>query len=315
MASKLMSPVTNRTYSGDEIYRTMRSVRTAMKPALLDGYLKTTVWRFATTFAEIPASDGSQALLDIGCYGPVLGSLHDLLGYRRFAGTALYDWGPFDTKVLPAWANENGIELTPWYGDVEREDLPWADESFDVVLMLEILEHFAVDPMRVLWEANRVLKPGGTLILSTPNASSVAALARLLLGHNPQPEPYNGQDSNRHNRLYDDNEITCLLRAAGFGETRIRSIGPPGARWSHRMLRLGANALSLMARVLRRGSQFARNEVLLARATKVSDPCERFPRYFYGHDPELFDDWIALMNAKNSARAALESERTPEPVT
>ena len=47
------------------------------------------------------------------------------------------------------------------------EALPFADESHDLVTLFDVVEH-ADDDGRVLEEAARVLRPGGTLLLSVP---------------------------------------------------------------------------------------------------------------------------------------------------
>ena len=49
-------------------------------------------------------------------------------------------------------------------------DIPVPDASFDAVLCTEVLEHVS-DPIAVLNELNRVLKPGGTLIITAPFCS------------------------------------------------------------------------------------------------------------------------------------------------
>ena len=49
---------------------------------------------------------------------------------------------------------------------------PFADDSFDLVTGMEILEHLALDPYFFFSEAARVLKPGGHLLLTTPNVVS-----------------------------------------------------------------------------------------------------------------------------------------------
>jgi SAM-dependent methyltransferase len=51
----------------------------------------------------------------------------------------------------------------------EGEALPFESGSFDLVIMVSVLEHVA-DPDRTLAEANRVLRPGGGLYLSTNSA-------------------------------------------------------------------------------------------------------------------------------------------------
>jgi ubiquinone/menaquinone biosynthesis C-methylase UbiE len=55
-------------------------------------------------------------------------------------------------------------------GDGER--LPFADETVDVVVFSEVIEHL-IRPELAVWEISRVLKPGGVLVMTTNNASEV----------------------------------------------------------------------------------------------------------------------------------------------
>lgn len=57
--------------------------------------------------------------------------------------------------------------------------LPFADASFQIVLLIAVLEHTR-EPWRVLAEARRVLKPGGIVVLVVPNDVTMSA-GRLLL--------------------------------------------------------------------------------------------------------------------------------------
>lgn len=61
-------------------------------------------------------------------------------------------------------------------GDVN--DLPFADESFDVILVAHVIEHMA-NPGRALAELFRVLKPGGILIACVTQRSSAGAYIQL----------------------------------------------------------------------------------------------------------------------------------------
>ena len=66
--------------------------------------------------------------------------------------------------------------------DVERERLPFADEQFAGVTFMEILEHLRIDPLFALAEVNRMLRPGGTLVLTTPNLYAAQNIVRFALG-------------------------------------------------------------------------------------------------------------------------------------
>jgi SAM-dependent methyltransferase len=61
--------------------------------------------------------------------------------------------------------------------------IPFADQSFSVVLLIAMLEHTS-EPWRVLAEARRVLKPGGRAIMVVPNDFTMSA-GRLVLGKFP----------------------------------------------------------------------------------------------------------------------------------
>jgi len=65
--------------------------------------------------------------------------------------------------------------------------LPFASESFRVVLLVAVLEHTR-EPWRILEEARRVLKPGGAAIMVVPNDVTMS-VGRLLLGKFPMRYP------------------------------------------------------------------------------------------------------------------------------
>jgi SAM-dependent methyltransferase len=66
--------------------------------------------------------------------------------------------------------------------DVEQDRRPFPDERFACVVFMEILEHLRIDPLFALAEVNQVLRPGGMLILTTPNFYSAQNVARFALG-------------------------------------------------------------------------------------------------------------------------------------
>lgn len=118
-----------------------------------------------------------------------------------------------------AWAEREGLGLRLARADIHR--LPFADSSFDKVLMTEVLEHLAEDrmAMREVW---RVLRPGGTLALSVPHANYPLLWDPInktieALGLRPlrTAGPITGLWSN-HWRLYTPASLRDVLSRAGF---------------------------------------------------------------------------------------------------
>lgn len=102
--------------------------------------------------------------------------------------------------------------------DLEFTPIPVDDETFDVVLCCEVIEHMEIDPMFMMAEINRVLKPGGILVLTTPNIVSSWGITKMLIGI----EPYfymqyrHAREYHRHNYEYSIHSLAAVLRAAGF---------------------------------------------------------------------------------------------------
>lgn len=80
-----------------------------------------------------------------------IGSGGSLYGYDRF----------FPNRVTVDIDPARNPEVV-----ADVHDLPFKDEEFDIILCIEVLEH-VLDPRRAIAEMNRVLKVGGTLILTT----------------------------------------------------------------------------------------------------------------------------------------------------
>jgi len=64
--------------------------------------------------------------------------------------------------------------------DIETEKLPFEDNAFDAVVFNELLEHLRINPIFTLSEVWRVMKPTGTLILTTPNLKSMGGMINYL---------------------------------------------------------------------------------------------------------------------------------------
>ena len=66
-----------------------------------------------------------------------------------------------------------------------NENFPFKNESYDLIFAGEIIEHL-INPDQFLSEINRILKPGGLFIGSTPNAFRYDKRIKLLMGNDPK---------------------------------------------------------------------------------------------------------------------------------
>jgi SAM-dependent methyltransferase len=115
---------------------------------------------------------GGARILDIPAGNGLLGDRLRALGY----------------DVVQADINDERSEFI--YANMERE-LPFADDSFDVVLCLEGIEHVTTQ-QQLLKELVRVTRPGGWIVISTPNISNFySRLTFLFTGHFHQFDPRN----------------------------------------------------------------------------------------------------------------------------
>src|SRR5690606_14218866 len=96
-------------------------------------------------------------------------------------------------------------------GSAERLDFP--DDSFDVVVMLEVIEHIPENMEEsVIKESFRVLKKNGSLIITTPYHHPISILfdpAYFLIGH----------------RHYSEKYLSDLLERNGFNIKKIYKKG------------------------------------------------------------------------------------------
>lgn len=235
--------------------------------------------RYRETSRRIPPARGDRnALLDLGSSRPWLPFLQVLLGYRRLVlNTAYPDSGIVKDRLRVK--DTTPADVTVSVFDVERDRYPHEDTSFDVVLCLQVLEHLAVDPMAMMSEVNRVLKPGGTFVLSTPNAVRHSNVVKMILGEHPLGwTPYNGYDGNRHNREYTPFEIDQLFRAAGFAPSEVTTFGSK-RRGLQRDLMKAVVAVALAP--FRDCPSRWRRDVILAVGTKTSPVRVRRPGWLY----------------------------------
>lgn len=153
------------------------------------------------TCRHLPPAPRGGRLLDVGCGNGAFLRLAREMGWQV---TGL----DFDPDAV-ARAQSSGFEAV--CGGVEALDAVSGD--YDVITLSHVIEHVR-DPNDTLVRLHRLLKPGGTLWLETPNLDS---LGHLLYGRN-----WRGLESPRHMVLFNQSSLRSALSKAGFVRVRQR---------------------------------------------------------------------------------------------
>jgi len=153
-------------------------------------------------------------LLDVGCSNGQL-----IYGMRRLGWNAM---GLDVNAHVLGIARRNGLGVV--FGNLEG--VPFRGASFDAINMGDVLEHVR-SPRMCLRTANRLLRPGGVVVINTPNAECGFARSTLHLAntlHFPWPQseaPYHLYEFNRHS-------LGRLLMEVGFTVEAISCHGRKG---------------------------------------------------------------------------------------
>jgi SAM-dependent methyltransferase len=128
------------------------------------------------------------------------------------------------------------LQLSSCCGDAHV--LPLRDASVDGVIALEVLEHVD-DPDRVLAEASRVLKPGGSLCVAVPTSYTEAVYSRV----HPRY-----MSNATHVRIFKKRDLMQRLRTYGFDVSLVKPehLGPALSWVVHSFLRSDAHPTGLV---------------------------------------------------------------------
>jgi SAM-dependent methyltransferase len=137
------------------------------------GYFRAHRARYEHDLQVVARHPGHQRILELGAFPFHMTAALALAG-RRVTAVDL------DPGRGAALMDRLGLDVRRC--DIERQSLPFEDAAFDLVLLCETLEHLRVDPQFALSEVNRVLRPGGLVLLTTPNLYAAQNLLRFVLG-------------------------------------------------------------------------------------------------------------------------------------
>jgi len=242
-------------------------------------YVDTHLTRLVRTLEITPPGGPEDRILEMGAYLQITPALRSKLGYGCVRGCYYGPAGKIDRRSAVSAEGESfDCEIDLF--NAEKDPFPYPDGHFSTVLCCELIEHLTEDPMHLMSEVNRIVKPGGHLVLSTPNIGSLRGIAAILEGYHPgiftayiRPRAA-GEVEARHNREYTPKEIERLLLNSGFTVTLLET-GPfrqtprPEEGW----------VLNLLEQF--ELSRDLRGDDIYVVGRKTGAVCERFPDWLY----------------------------------
>lgn len=185
-------------------------------------YLERTPWtelRLAAIRDLVDPQPGDK-ILDLGCAAGAITHYLSTFGAEPVG---------IDFEPLAIQRSRSLFPALP-FQVADASDLPFPEESFDKAVAADFVEHIDDDTfLRMCAELRRVLVPGGTLALYTPNPRHLIERMKeheFLLAQNPT-----------HIGLRDTNQLKSILREGGFEPTRTewRASFFPGLRLFERL--------------------------------------------------------------------------------
>jgi glycosyltransferase involved in cell wall biosynthesis/SAM-dependent methyltransferase len=191
-------------------------------------YLDTHQTRLVKTLEIIPPGGPCDRILEMGAYLQITPALRTKLGYGEVRGCYYGKLGRVDHRTVTSEEGEP-FACDIDHFDAEKDRFPYDDGHFSTVVCGELIEHLFEDPMHLMCEVNRILKPGGHFIVTTPNIAALRGISAILQGYHPGffhayiKPAVTGEVDARHNREYTPREVHKLLENSGFEVTRLET--------------------------------------------------------------------------------------------
>ncbi|NCD40854.1 MAG: class I SAM-dependent methyltransferase [Bacteroidia bacterium] len=248
-------------------------------------YVKGSLLRAWKTLQLLESTEQRGSLLDVGGMRGIYAPAYiELWGYENV--TVLDNENTEETSFVRTCGDRKYV-IHSANCNIELQSWPFEDEQFDTVIAMEVFEHLIFDPMFAMNELCRVLKPGGTLLMTVPNTVSDQCLAFLVNDMQPgylrryiSDALKSGERSLDtvanlgHFHEYTRQDLVALLSASGFEIQRL-----DGFTYKQPLLHsFRLELLNLFVRLLFPRAKRIRDDVLRAVARKqVHIPLDQLP--------------------------------------
>jgi len=215
----------------------------------------------AATAMFVRAPGRESSLLDVGC------GAGDFMAAMRGLG-----WQVTGVETDPrAVERARGRGLDARHTGLEQAGFD--DASFDTVTMAHVIEHVH-DPARLLAECRRILKPGGTLVILTPNSAS--------WDHRHFGRDWRGLEPPRHIRIHNRSNLRRMLDTAGLEAVRVATLA------------INANAVWTRSAEIRRARSAGAAHVAASRMPLGGVASQLAERMRLRIDPDAGEDLLAI---------------------
>ena len=164
--------------------------------------------RFVTTAKAIKSIVGGGRVLDYGCHSGAMAKLLLGMGYD-------VDGTDFDCELKRYGCVYESIGMN----FIPAGSVP--NGEYDCVVFSEVLEHIYDSPIKIITELCGYLRPGGVIVITTPNVAKLENRIKLFFGVNIYQDIFRYVYDERHRNHYREYTKKDLYALTGYAEMRV----------------------------------------------------------------------------------------------